>query len=162
MDTYLNLYYIVINIIVDKFPTKVIELPIEFSERLSIEQLAKIILKHSKYKNTYLSRINNSKRRKEVEKYIEDKTVINKISDEEYTEVVSELTVLKNQSPNVLNMLSEIMSEILSDKEKGRTLLKELEKSIDKYSQKELEEKCLKYFIEKDKISTELLSKHIK
>lgn len=152
----------VINIIVDKFPTKVIELPIEFSERLSIEQIGQIILKHSKYKNTYLSRINNSKRRKEVEKYIEDNTIINKMSNEEYIEMASKLTVLKNQSPNVLNMLSEIMSEILIDKEKGRELLKELERSIDKYSKKELEEKCLKYFIEKDKISTELLSKHIK
>lgn len=152
----------IVNFIVEQLPAKVIELPIEFSERLSIEQLGRVIIKHSKYSDTYLSRVKNKKRKSELKKYIDDNTVIDKERIERCKEIIPKLQELQEKSPNILKMLSEIMDEMIVNGENGMNLINELEQSLRQYGKKELEQRCLKYFLEKDKLNTELISRYIK
>lgn len=154
----------VVKAIVEKFPTKVIELPKDFTERLSDELLCKVILKHRAYKETYLSRIDSESRKKRIIDVIKNNEPKSK-SKEEYEEalaVAKKMVELKKKIPNTINVMVDVMKKINDNPEQGKTLLKQLAASTEIYSNEEIEMKSLEYLIKKEQTTAELFLESIK
>lgn len=154
----------VVKAIVEQFPTKVIELPIEFTERLSDELLCKVILKHRAYKDTYLSRIDSENRKKRILDVLKKDEPKSKSKEEmdRAVELAKKMGELKKKMPSTINVIVDVMEKLNDNPKQGKVLLKQLVMSADIYSNDELEMKSLDYLIKKEKTTADLLLESIK
>lgn len=155
----------VVNAIVERFPTKVIELPKNFTDKLSDELLCKVILKHGAYKDTYISRINGERRKKRILDMVKDNKKPN-LEDKEKIDksisVATKMVELKKKMPNTINVIVDVMDKLNDNPKQGEVLLKQLVMSADIYNNDELEMKSLEYLIKKEKTTADLLLESIK